>query len=303
MPSVVAPAHAPCVSVVIPTFQRAAVLREAIRSALVQREVPLEVLVVDDGSTDQTPELLAAQRDERLRWVRQENRGQAAARNRGIALSRAPWVAFLDSDNLWPADRLARQFGALARAPDVDVVYGISLELGGARRFGRAPARDGRALSEQLLDGNFVPFNTSLVRREALRRVGGFDETLRSAEDYDLWLRLSADARFLFVDTVCAFYRISPDSISSDLERNFLANERIVRRFLATHPRFDRFPVRQRALARLKADFARQWCGRARFDRAFLAAVDSCLAAPWRGDGPRELCRALFLSLRRVVRP
>jgi glycosyltransferase involved in cell wall biosynthesis len=184
------------VSVVIPTLNRWPLLeRRALPSALAQEDVEFEVIVVDDGSTDQTPARLAEVADRRVRVVRHEHRQRlAAARNSGIAAARAGWVAFLDDDDVWAPDKLRRQLDAAAAA-GADWAYARAIAVDEAGRVVELdPLPEPTEVASLLLHGNFVPGGGSAVmaRTELVNRVGGFDTDLRFFEDWDLWLRLAA---------------------------------------------------------------------------------------------------------------
>ena len=184
----------PQVSVVIPTRDRWELLQRALRGALGQTGVELEVVVVDDGSADGTPERLAGHSDERLRVVRHERSlGVARARNDGIAAAHGEWVAFLDDDDLWAPDKLSRQLAAGERA-GAALVFARVVELDAslrALRLMHLPRAEG--LERTLLDTNVIPTPSSvLARTELVREVGSFDEELRVLADWDLWLALAA---------------------------------------------------------------------------------------------------------------
>ena len=182
------------VSVIIPTYNLAALLPGAVESVRAQAWPGLEIIVVDDGSEDDTAgvlEALAVGGD--LRWFRQENAGAAAARNRGIEEARGQWVAFLDADDFWLPGKLAAQFEALAASPDAAFSYTdvkVRHEDGREGELVRGDA--GRPLLLQLLAGNLFATPTVLVRRDCFREVGLFDASLRTGEDWDMWLRLAA---------------------------------------------------------------------------------------------------------------
>jgi teichuronic acid biosynthesis glycosyltransferase TuaG len=194
---------APLVSVVIPTYNYARYLPQAIDSALAQAatDLSLEIIVVDDGSTDETPEV-ARRFGSAVRYERQANRGPSAARNRGVAEARGEYVAFLDADDHWLPDKLIRQLRALAVRRDTAGCHGAFLvrrpsgELGRLARYWR---RSGHyPTSRDLLRGNSINMSTVLIRREALISTGPFDESLRTAEDWNLWLRLLLAGRRLY---------------------------------------------------------------------------------------------------------
>jgi glycosyltransferase involved in cell wall biosynthesis len=184
----------PLVSVAISTWNRAHLVGRAIRSALAQTVEDIEVLVVDDGSTDATPDVLAGFDDSRVRRVRHErNHGISRTRNTAIRLARGEWMAFLDDDNEWMPDYLERQLAFAASRPGADVVY-CRARVRDARS-GAATDREGGLYQgrvfRHLVDGWYPLMSGTLIRMSALSEVGGFDEGLRATEDYDLWMRLA----------------------------------------------------------------------------------------------------------------
>ena len=242
------PAHPVTASVVIPTHDRGRVVVEAIESALAQTHPHLEVIVVDDGSTDDTAQRVARMNDPRVRYVHRPHAGVSAARNTGIALATGDLVAFLDSDDLWKPHKLETEIAALARYPAADGVFSDLEKLDGAtfvpsfmrhtRVFSRLLAE--RAYPERLLVSRRalylcllqeVPIKTPalIVRRSALARVGGFDEGWRSAEDWEFLLRFARRASLLYVDSALAVIRILPDSLHRrDQERGELTMLRLL---------------------------------------------------------------------------
>lgn len=183
------------VSVVIPTYNYAPFLPGAVEGVRAQEWDDLEIIVVDDGSTDETPEVLdALAREHRnFRWFRQENAGAAAARNRGIEEARGEFVAFLDADDLWLPGKLAAQFAALAERPAAAFSYtDVTLRHPNGTDEDLACGVPEQPLLLQLLGGNLFATPTVLARRECFREVGLFDASLRTGEDWDMWLRLAA---------------------------------------------------------------------------------------------------------------
>lgn len=184
----------PLVSIAISTWNRAHLVGRAVRSALAQTFEDIEVLIVDDGSTDATPDVLAGFDDARVRRVRHErNHGISRTRNTAIRLARGQWMAFLDDDNEWMPDYLERQLALAASRPGAGVVYCRA-------RLRDAQSRDetesegrlyhGRVF-RHLVDGWYPLMSATLIRMSALTAVGGLDERLRASEDHDLWLRLA----------------------------------------------------------------------------------------------------------------
>jgi hypothetical protein len=183
----------PLVSVIIPTFNRAAFVREAITSVLAQDYAPLEVIVVDDGSQDDTPAVLHDYRAQILS-LRQEHAGVSAARNRGVAASHGALVAFLDSDDLWLPQKVSAQVALFTQQPQAQACYTDEIWL---RRGVRVNPRLIHAkhagwIFLQSLPRCIISPSSIMLRRLLWERLGGFDESLPACEDYDLWLRLTA---------------------------------------------------------------------------------------------------------------
>ncbi len=219
-------APAPAVSVILPTYNRAPLLARAILSVLRQTYQDFELIVVDDGSTDATPDVLAAFDDERLVYLRQaSNQGPAAARNIGLQHSRGQYIAFQDSDDEWRPEKLERQVPALSAAPcAVGVVYSRFQWVQGARTglipspgLLRQTRREGD-LRQVLARGNFITLQAAIVRRACFEKVGGFDERLWRLEDWELWLRIAAHYQFRYVDLPLVTVCFTPGSLSTSQE-------------------------------------------------------------------------------------
>jgi glycosyltransferase involved in cell wall biosynthesis len=230
------------VSVVITCYNYARFLPDAVESALGQSYRDVEVIVIDDGSTDETPDI--AKRwlgDARFRYVRQVNAGQASAKNHGARLARYPLIAYLDADDRWDLDKLTKQVPRFSRS-EVGVVYALSLLLDedGNTSLPPPPAgtmtpRSGQ-VTTALLYENIVPFSSSVVRRDLLEKVGGFDENLPMAIDWDLWLRISRHCEFDWVDEHLLHYRIGhADQMSRKTFVRLDCCERILESFLLHH--------------------------------------------------------------------
>jgi glycosyltransferase involved in cell wall biosynthesis len=182
----------PLVSVVIPTFNRAWSLAEAVDSVLSQELRGFELIVVDDGSTDDTLQLLERYGDA-IRVLRREHRGVSAARNAGVAAGRGELIAFLDSDDLWLPGKLQRQVDFFASHPEALICQTEELWVKNGRRVnpGKRHRKPDGMIFEPSLDLCLVSPSAVMARRELFDRVGLFDESLPACEDYDLWLRVS----------------------------------------------------------------------------------------------------------------
>lgn len=283
----------PAVSVVIPTYERAAVLPRAVESVLGQSYGAWELLVVDDGSTDDTGILMEQYRDPRVRYLRQPvNRGVSAARNRGLREARGDWVALLDSDDEWMPEKLERQVRHLEGAgPEVGLVYcGVEdVDDRGVLQVHR-PAHRGRLHRELLLENVLHGGGSSvLLRREAVERVGSFDETLPAIEDWDYWLRVARLYRIDFIEKPLVRYHdgTTDDRKSLDAARNLEAREL----FRKKHRRAMREEGVEVLFVLESSRRALYWYGdRSRARRLALRAVR---LAPRNPDGYRAFVRAL----------
>jgi glycosyltransferase involved in cell wall biosynthesis len=206
----------PLVSVVIPVFNGERFMAEAIDSALGQSYPNVEIIAVNDGSTDGSVEILEKYNG-RIRTLEQTNLGQASARNAGIITARGSWIAFLDQDDLWDTDKLLYQM----KAVDVNcsVIYSsarIIDESGCTISSVRSPAKNTNAALHDLILHNRLITSTALVRRDAIYSVGMLDETNRfGADDYDLWLALAATGhKFYYIPLELASYRLHGENMS-----------------------------------------------------------------------------------------
>jgi GT2 family glycosyltransferase len=228
------PSERPRVSVLMPTYNRAALLGEAIASVLAQGYADLELLVIDDGSTDATPALLAAQRDARLRPLRQAHAGIGAALNAGLAVARGAYVARLDSDDVWLPDMLETMVAVLDARPEIGVVTarGQAMDAGGRplRHVQGMPPRFGDDGLRSMVYDDFTCNIVTVARRECFTRAGGYDASLPGNEDWDMWLRIARQARFAFVDRILARYRWHAGNLTgpqSAAFRRILATRRV----------------------------------------------------------------------------
>ena len=192
------------ISVIVPTYNRASHLPRAIESVLNQHQACGELIVVDDGSTDNTHHLverMAGQTSLPIVLLRQENRGAAAARNAGIRAARGELLAFLDSDDWWLPQKLGLQSAAMAAQPGVPISHTREILFRGGMRVNQKKKHDppGGDIFLASLAMCVVGMSTTMIRRELFERYGFFDETLPCCEDYDLWLRVGCREPFLLV--------------------------------------------------------------------------------------------------------
>lgn len=201
----------PKVTVVIPTYNREGFIGAAIGSVLAQTFADFELIVVDDGSTDGTAAVVAAIRDPRIRYTRQEHRGISAAMNHGLRAARGAYIARLDSDDVWLPELLETEVAVLDARPEVGAAYarGRGVDEGGRPTldvWGMAERFPGDSF-RSMLYGDFTCNITVVARRECFERAGWFDETMVTNEDWDLWLRVARHYRFAYTDRVLAHFR------------------------------------------------------------------------------------------------
>jgi glycosyltransferase involved in cell wall biosynthesis len=229
----------PLCSVIIPAYQAGGFVAQTIQSVLDQTYPAVEVIVVDDGSTDDTADVVAGFGDA-VRLCRQANGGPSAARNTGLGLAQGEFVAFLDADDWWVPERLARCVAFLTEHPDIDVVttdaWLVDEDVVSDRRFyGDYNAFEFPDPPEQLgaiVDVNFV-FVSALMRRELVDRTGPFDPAFRGTEDYDMWIRmLRGGATFGLLREPLAYYRIRAESLSRDPSRQWTQHLNVLEKHL-----------------------------------------------------------------------
>ncbi|MGI8683280.1 MAG: glycosyltransferase family 2 protein [Mycobacteriales bacterium] len=219
------------VTVVIPTRNRRELLLRTLATVLSQVGVQIDVVVVDEGSTDGTVEALARLRNNSISVIRHEQpRGVAAARNAGIAAASADWVAFVDDDDLWAPAKLRAQLDAAQTQQDAQWVCSGAVRLDAQLRLGgpERPPRSSDVLAS-LFSSNVIPGGASgvLARTHLVREVGAFDEGLSNLADYDLWIRLGLASPVGIVDRPLVGYRVHRSGMAHDVCRSELELARI----------------------------------------------------------------------------
>ena len=237
----------PKVSVVIPCHDREDTIVEAVQSVLNQDFDGIEVIAVDDASTDRTVEILHAMTDPRLRIDRNPGpRGPSAARNRGVALSDAPWIAFQDSDDIWLPSKLSRQMARLEGSDFVAAYCGMLVKEDARPESAVQSRHPDRSIHP--LEGNILPSLTAsnyistqmlVVRRDVFDAVGGFDVDLTALVDWELMLRVAQAGRVAFVDEYLVVQRMSENSITHSSLKRLAAQEYVLAKhadLLARYP-------------------------------------------------------------------
>lgn len=227
--------HSPRVSVIIPAFNSEKYIASTIQSVCDQTYSDWEMIVIDDGSTDTTADIVRAFVDPRIRLIQKTNGGTSSARNLAIIKSHAEFIQFLDADDLILPKKLALQVEILDRQPAIDVVYASFRYLYDNYCSINPPEWMREPTDEpfrELVKGSMFPPNAALVRRRLIEREDLFDESLRTGEDWDFWLRLARKgATFLFHNECLALYRQHTDSKTNNLEPWRKAHVLILERF------------------------------------------------------------------------
>jgi glycosyltransferase involved in cell wall biosynthesis len=297
----------PLVSVVIPAYNAEAFIGATLDSALQQTHRAIEVIVVDDGSSDGTAALVEAyaRRDSRVRLVRQQNAGVAAARNRGIADARGDFVAPLDADDLWEPTKIERQVARMLEAgSDVGIVYcwWLLIDRDGAILDSSPQWQvEGRAV-DALLQVNFAGnASVPLFRRQALVEVGGYDASLRARgaqgfEDWDVALKVAEQWNVAVVPAVLVGYRRQDSGMSASTDRMWRSYELVIQGVRARRP-----DVNRRLLRRSRHQFALYVAGIAFWSRKYGRASTWILRAMWSRATLQTLPHLLWMLVRRPL--
>lgn len=232
----------PRVTAVIPTYNRSSALRPTLDSVVRQTWTDWELLVVDDGSKDDTTDVVLSYDDERIRLIRQKNQGQAVARNTGLAEAQGDLIAFLDHDDRWLPEKLATQVGYLDAHSEAGVVYGRIRhidERGYDYGTVNGCTASGWVYRDLLCEHNFLyTMSLPLMRTDLVRQVGAFDASTDISDDLDLFLRLAQITEFGYVPELLLEYNVgNPQQQTRDVQRVFRSEWNCIQKYLRTGPR------------------------------------------------------------------
>jgi len=211
----------PTISVIVPAYNAARTILKTIESVQKQTFSDFELIVINDGSTDQTLELFSKVKDPRIKFFSYENGGVSVARNRGIAHATGEFIAFIDTDDLWTQDKLELQLAALQQHAIAGVAYSWTYSMDEQGKFCYADQSiffEGNVYANLLVWNFLISGSNPLIRRQALESVGGFEPTLTHGEDWDLYLRLAANWPFVVVPQPQILYRRTEGSASDKIE-------------------------------------------------------------------------------------
>ncbi len=267
------------VSAVVPTYNRAHLIIDALKSIAAQNYRPIEIIVVDDGSTDNTSEVVEQWRIENespsdliVHYVQQKNQGGNVARNTGIAAATGAYIAFLDSDDLWHSSKISKQLELFHSDPLMGGVYcglqHVEVESGAITEPTDRTYPQGWLLDQMLVHDVTAPTSTYMVRKEAFERVGYFDVELQARQDWDMWIRLAAEYKIGCVPEPLLDFREHPGPrTASNPKKEIIAYERIMEKYAGLR-KYCPLSIRQSA----KAAFYRRM-GRVHFHHRQLSSV------------------------------
>ncbi len=293
----------PKVSVIMPTFNRAAYLQEAIESVLEQTYIDYELIIIDDGSVDNTKEV-CAKYGEKVRYLYQENKGSPSARNYGISQARGKYIALLDDDDRWVPHKLQIQVDFMEKHPELAFIcssaYVIDQVDNATKFFGVSSSENS---FDHLILGNFVFHLTVLAKKEIILEIGGYDTNLLLCQDYDLWLRIAKKHPFCCIDEPLAYYRIHPQNISHKVEAALANEEEILRKkeLMSDLPFFRVQHIR----AVHYMQFAKNFIKIGAYEKAKMCFLKAILCSPFIGRHfwPQDLQNGRFTFLKRLLRP
>lgn len=238
----------PIISVIVPVFNGEKTIKETIESVLNQTFTDFELIVIDDGSQDRTLEVVHRIQDSRIKVFSYLNAGQSTSRNRGITIAKGEYISFIDADDLWTPDKLESQLKALQANPEAAVAYSWTNWIDESSQLlgkGSHNTEQGDVFAKLLLNDFVANGSNSLIRRQALTEVGGFDPSVTPAEDWDLWLRLAVHYQFVAVPVPQVLYRISPNSASFNVWKMEASSLRVIEKAYAVAPQSLQYLKRQ----------------------------------------------------------
>jgi len=231
------------VSVIVPAFNCEETIQETIQSVLSQSYRNLEVIIINDGSTDGTPDILKKIEDPRLRVIHQANKGLSATRNVGICQTKGGYVGFLDADDVWEPEKIESHVRLMEQHKETDLVYSWVTFVDADGKFSHEGAHVsycGNVFEKLILSNFLICASNAILRRSLIEKVGCFDETLPCVEDWDYYFRCARRGAFGCVEKALVRYRISGNSLSSNVkmmrETGFLVLKRYSDEYGEDHP-------------------------------------------------------------------
>lgn len=297
----------PKVSVVIPTYNRAKYICETIDSVLNQTFQDFEIIIVNDGSSDNTESLVLEyirKYPNRMKYVYQQNKGEAAARNTGIMKSDGEYIAFLDSDDIWLEQKLEKQIDYVKKT-DTDLVYcSMFIMENGVIDYKKIkPANPAFTFLDLLLGGKSITTPTVLVKKRCIQKVEPFDETLKLACDYEMWLRFSLKYKISFIDESLAIYRIHSSQLSSDdNDKEFKEHGVTIFKKLIAYPELPRKLVKKK-LSREYYLLGKIYYEKKQYKLAFKSIGDSLCVNPLVGISFFDPKDGMSKKIKKIIKP
>ncbi|MCK5607342.1 glycosyltransferase [Candidatus Pacearchaeota archaeon] len=254
----------PKVSVIIPTYNRSHVIYRSIQSVLNQTYQDFEIIVVDDGSTDNTEDVIRNFNDSRIIYIRHnDNKGVAAARNTGIKASKSEYIAFQDSDDEWFSEKLNKQIEAFEMNPEIGIIYTDMLRINkeGEIKYWHSPTVSyGHIINPKTMDYQFMGLGivSTLIKRECFNKVGDLDENFPRFEDLEIFIRLSKHYHFHHIKEPLVSYYATDDGISSNNTTLHIARKLLLEKYIDDDEMEGKFLANQYFLI----GYALQTCGR-----------------------------------------
>ncbi|MFM6356259.1 MAG: glycosyltransferase [Planktothrix sp.] len=229
----------PVISVIIPVYNGEKTIRETVNSVLDQTFSDFELIIINDGSTDATLDIISSINDPRLKVFSYPNGNQAVSRNRGISHANSEYIGFIDADDLWTPDKLEAQYKALQDHPEAAVAYSWTNCIDESSHFlrrGSYKTVNGDVYSNLLVVNILESGSNPLIRREALEKVGEFDSSLTPSEDWDMWLRLAKHYLFITVPKPQVLYRQSSQSASANVFKLEAGSKKVIEQAFSQVP-------------------------------------------------------------------
>ncbi len=288
----------PIVSVVIPTYNRKDIISRAINSVLNQTYENYEIIIIDDGSTDGTIEYIKNHFNSKIKCISQKNKGASAARNRGISEANGKYIAFLDSDDEWVESKLKDQFAFLDKNPEIALLCGRTYRSDNVKRVNSSLSKSivGN-LFNTLFMHSFVSTPTVIAKKEVLDAVGGFDTSYKSAEDFDLWLKITKNYKCAFLPDLVAIVNRGKDNLSTDKITLHLHALTI----LENHYDKNRIPrnVYKKAMSDTYIALGRNYLKSGQISKAKKSFIKSFRIFPFRLRSIRYLMKASFTNIKK----
>lgn len=280
------------VSVIIPAYNKADFTVQTVESVLRQTYPNIEIIVVDDGSTDQTRQRLAIF-GSRIQYIYKDNSGACSARNRGIQLAQGEFIAFLDCDDLYEENKIELCVDFLRKNKDFGFVhtaaYFIDEQGEITDKYSHPKSRHQGWIVKHLLQGNYICNSTPVIRRSCLAEVGGFDEHIFAPADWDLWLRLASRFQTGYIDRPLTKYRIAGNYTFNNLDQACADERYVLEKFFKAHPQCNQVSKKQ-ALASYYLRYAQSYLLKDDFVK-----VKANFQQAWRNDPLKLKVSFLFL--------